>query len=116
MQLYEILPEQDLSIEKITDQASADRFLSRMDKKKASVSQPAVAKKIEDLEAQIEKLENKDPKDSQIKELEAAVSRLKQWQKDNPLIKFVNPARFGKGGAGTPFGGPGRYGRQSSAF
>ena len=113
MQLYEILPEQDLSIEKITDQASADRFLSRMDKKKASVSQPAIAKKIEDLEAQIEKLEDKD---SQIKELEAAVSRLKQWQKDNPLTKFVNPARFGKGGAGSPFGGTGRYGRQSSAF
>ena len=116
MQLYEILPEQDLSIEKVADQASADRFLSRMDKKKASISQPAIAKKIENLETQIEKLEDKDPEDSQIKELEAAVSRLKQWQKNNPLIKTTNPAKFAPGGPGSTFGGTGRYGRQGSAF
>jgi len=116
MLLYEILSEQDLNIQKVADQASADRFLSRMDKKKASVSQPAIAKKIESLESQIEKLEDKDPENSQIKELEAAVSRLKQWQKDNPLIKATNPAKFAPLGPGSTFGGSGRFGRQSTAF
>jgi hypothetical protein len=115
MQLYEILPEQDLSIEKITDQASADRFLSRMDKKSAKVSQPAVAKKVEELEARIEEVEDKDPKDSRIKDLQAAVSRLKQWQKDNPLIKVTNPAKHAVGGPGNLFG-TGKYGDRSTAF
>ena len=112
MQLYEILPEEDLSIERIKDQSSADRFLSRMDKKEAKISQPAVAEKIEELEAQIEKLEDDD---SRIEGLEAAVSRLKQWQKDNPLVKVVNPAKNNMGRRGS-FTGTGRDSGQNTSF
>ncbi len=115
MQLYEILPEEDLSIEKVKDQSSADRFLSRMDKKEAKISQPAIVEKIAELEAQIEKLEDNDPDDSRIEGLEAAVGRLKQWQKDNPLVKVVNPARNILGRSGS-FSGTGRYRGQNSAF
>ncbi len=115
MQLYEILPEEDLSIEKVMDQSSADRFLSRLDKKEAKFSQPAVAKKIEELDAHIEELKGNNPNDSKIEGLEAAIGRLKQWQKDNPLIRVTNPGRTAIGGPGT-LSGTGRYNNKSSSF
>ncbi len=115
MQLYEILPEEDLSIEKVMDQSSASRFLSRMKKKEAKDSQPAVAKKIEELDAHIEELKGNNPDDPKIEGLEAAIGRLKQWQKDNPLVRVTNPDRIGPGKSGTLFG-TGKYGDRNRSF
>lgn len=115
MQLHEILPEEDLSIEKIKDQDSADRFLARMDQKEAKISQPAVAEKIEELEAQIERLEDNDPNDPKIEGLDAAIGRLKQWQKDNPLVRVINPARNTLGRPGS-LSGTGRHSDQNTSF
>jgi hypothetical protein len=119
MQLYEILPEEDLSIEKVKDPSSADRFLSRLDKKEAKISQPAIAEKIAELEAQIEKLEDNDPNDSRIKGMDAAIGRLKQWQKDNPIVRVANPANNLTGRRGSrsgSFSGSGNYSGQNTAF
>ena len=115
MQLHEILPEEDLSIEKIKDQDSAYRFLSRIDRKEAKISQPAVAEKITELEARIEELKDNDPDDSKIEGLDAAIGRLKQWQKDNPLVKVTNPIKKALGRLGS-LSGTGRYSDQNTSF
>ncbi len=113
MQLYEILPEQDLSIEKVSDQQSADRFLSRIDKKKASISQPGVLKKLSQLRKEFKALKTEDPKTD---DLAAAIERLEQWVVANPIFKAVNPAKFFPGHPGnSDFVGPG-FGKKDSAF
>jgi hypothetical protein len=92
MLLQDVLFEQDLVVKGISDEKSANQFISRIEKiDDRGEAQVLVRQKLDQL---IKRLKDLGSKSAGGSDLEAAVEVLKAWTKKNPLGDVPNPAQY----------------------